>query len=160
MTAPGKGSLGSVESWPSASLTQHMFMASGQASRRVSLGSEPALSLHFKINFYWSIIAFTMWCQFLLYNKVSQSYIYIYPLPFGFPPHLGHHRVLGRIPCFTVSSHQLSILFIHSSMCIYLYTDIDISMSVPISQLIPLPFPPLVSICLFSMSGSLFLLCK
>ena len=62
MTAPGKAGLGSVESWPPASLTQLMLMAAGQASRRVSLGSELALSLYFLIKFYWNIIAFTMCC--------------------------------------------------------------------------------------------------
>ena len=62
MTVPGKGGLDSVESRPPASLTQVMFMGPGQASRRVSLGSEPTLAFYFFINFYWSIIAFTTWC--------------------------------------------------------------------------------------------------
>ena len=37
--------------------------------------------------------------QFLLYSKVSQPYVYIYPFFFGFPSHLDHHRVLSRVPC-------------------------------------------------------------
>ena len=40
-----------------------------------------------------------MLCQFLLYSKVNQLYIYTYPLFFGFPSHLGHHRTLRRVPC-------------------------------------------------------------
>ena len=32
---------------------------------------------------------------FLLYSKVNQLYVHIYPLFFGFPSHLGHHRSLS-----------------------------------------------------------------
>ena len=35
-----------------------------------------------------------MLCQFLLYSKMNQLYIYIYPLFFGFPSLLGHHSAL------------------------------------------------------------------
>ena len=38
-------------------------------------------------------------CSFLLYNKVSLLYVYIHPLCFGFPSHLGHHKVMSRVPC-------------------------------------------------------------
>ena len=34
-------------------------------------------------------------CQFLLYSKVNQLNIYIYPLFFGFTSHLGHRRTLS-----------------------------------------------------------------
>ena len=37
---------------------------------------------------------FTMLCQFLLYSKVNQLFVYIYPL-FGFPSHLAYHRALN-----------------------------------------------------------------
>ena len=30
---------------------------------------------------------------------MNQLYIYIYPLFFGFPSHLGHHSALSRVPC-------------------------------------------------------------
>ena len=73
-------------------------------------GLEPTLSLYFLINFFWSIVAFTMQCQFLLYNKVSQSYIYIYPLPFGFPSLLGHHRALSRVS-WAIQQVLISYLF-------------------------------------------------
>ena len=52
-----------------------------------------------KINFYWSIVALQCCVSFLLYSKVNQSYVYIYPLFFRFPSHLGHHRALSRVPC-------------------------------------------------------------
>ena len=41
---------------------------------------------------------FTMY-QFLLYCKVNQLCICIYPLPFGLPSHLGHYSALSRAPC-------------------------------------------------------------
>ena len=42
---------------------------------------------------------FTMLCWFILYNKMNQPYVYVYPLPFGLPPHSGHHRALSGVPC-------------------------------------------------------------
>ena len=60
-----------------------------------------------------------MLCQFLLYNKVSQLYVYIYPLPLG-PP--SFHPVILLIQvrsspstelsflCFIVCPHQLFFL--------------------------------------------------
>ena len=60
---------------------------------------------------------FTMVCEFLLYNKVSQLYVYIYPhissllrLPPSHPPNptpLGGYRALSCFPlaiCFTFGS--------------------------------------------------------
>ena len=55
--------------------------------------------LFFLINFYRGIVALQCCVSFLLYSKVNQLYIYIYPLFFGFPSHLGHHRALSRVPC-------------------------------------------------------------
>ena len=40
-----------------------------------------------------------MLCYFLLYSKRNHSYVYIYPLFFIFPSHLGHHRTLSSILC-------------------------------------------------------------
>ena len=44
---------------------------------------------------------FTMLCQFLLYSKVNQLCVYIYPLFFLFLSHLCHHRALSRLFCAT-----------------------------------------------------------
>ena len=41
----------------------------------------------------------TMSCWFLLYGKVNQLHVYVYPLLGGFPSHLDHHRALSRVPC-------------------------------------------------------------
>ena len=53
---------------------------------------------------------FTMLCQFLLYSEVNQLYVYIYPLLFGFPSHLGHHRAFSRVPC-AIQQVIISYLF-------------------------------------------------
>ena len=52
-----------------------------------------------KLFFLLAYSCFTMLCWFLLYNKMNQPYVYIYPLPFGLPPHSGHHRALSGVPC-------------------------------------------------------------
>ena len=49
-----------------------------------------------------------MLCYFMLYSEVNQTYIYIYPLFFGFPSHLGLHRALSSL-CYMAGIHQLSI---------------------------------------------------
>ena len=59
---------------------------------------------------------FTMLCQFLLYSKANQPYIYIYSASFfEFPSHLGHCRALSRVPCAN-SRFLLVIYFIHSTI--------------------------------------------
>ena len=42
------------------------------------------------IKFYWSIATLQCW--------VNHPCIYIYPLSFGFPSHLGHHKALSIVP--------------------------------------------------------------
>lgn len=42
---------------------------------------------------------FTMLCQSLLYCKMSRPCTYVCPLPFGLPPHSGHHSAIRRVPC-------------------------------------------------------------
>ena len=64
-----------------------------------------------------------MLCQFLLYSKVTQSYIYIHSYSHitshhGLSPEIGYSSL-----CCTVGPHCLSIL-------------------IPNSQFLPLPFPP------------------
>ena len=63
----------------------------------------------------------------------------IYPLVFRFFPHIGHYRVLSRAPVL-YSRFLWIICFVYST----------VYMSVPISQLIPPPLSPLVTISLFS----------
>ena len=105
----------------------------------------------FLIFFSWFLLAyscFTMLFQSLLFSKVHQPYIYIYPLFFGFLFHLGHHRALSGVHC--------ALQQVLSYLC---DTQYYIYMSVPLSQFITPPFPALVTITLFSTSVSLFLLC-
>ena len=62
-----------------------------------------------------------MLCQFLVYSKENQPSVYIYPLLFGFPSHLGHHRALSRVPCTIQQAlisyvlHIVSIMYICQS---------------------------------------------
>ena len=65
-----------------------------------------------------------MLCQFLLYSKVNQPHIYIYPLFQGFPSHLGHHRVLKRVPC-AIRQDLIHYLFF-TQQCIYVNPSLPI----------------------------------
>ena len=47
---------------------------------------------------------------FPLYTKMNQPYVYVYPLPFGFPSHLSPHSALSRVPC-AIQSVLISYLF-------------------------------------------------
>ena len=78
-------------------------------------------------------------CYFLLCSKVCQPYIYTRPLPFGLPPHPGHHSAVSRVPCaiehvfisslfhtwsylsFLLISIQFSVQFnsFHSLSCVW-----------------------------------------
>ena len=58
---------------------------------------------------------FTTLCYFLLYSKVNQLYIYIYPFFFRFLSHLGHHRTLNTVSC------AIQQIFISYLFYIYLY---------------------------------------
>ena len=60
-----------------------------------------------------------MLCQFLLYSKVNQLYTYIYPLFFGFPSPLGHHRALSRVPCALQQVLISYLFYTQSQQCIY-----------------------------------------
>ena len=56
------------------------------------------LLLFIYFNFYWRTVALQCRVRFYCTAKwTSHLYTYIYPLFFGFPSHLGHHRALGRV---------------------------------------------------------------
>ena len=55
----------------------------------------------------------------LPYSKVNQLYVYIYPLFFAFPYHLGHNRALRRVLC-AIQEVLISYLFYTwNQECIY-----------------------------------------
>ena len=63
-----------------------------------------------------------MVCQFLLYNKVNQLYIYIYPHISSLPPSLSHPSRRSQSTqlvslCYAAASHQLSILHLVVYIC-------------------------------------------
>ena len=66
-----------------------------------------------------------MFCQFLLYNKVNQLYVYIYPhipSPLRLPPTLSHPSRWSQSTelislCNAAASHKLSILHLVGYIC-------------------------------------------
>ena len=52
--------------------------------------------IFFKNNFYWSIV--DLQCVSAVQQGESITHVYIYPL-FRFYSHIGHYRVLFRVPC-------------------------------------------------------------
>ena len=70
-----------------------------------------------------------MVCQFLLYSKVNQLYVYIYPLFVGFPSHLGQHRALNRVPC-AIKQGLTSYLF-YTQQCIHVNPNLPIHPTPP-----------------------------
>ena len=70
-----------------------------------------------------------MLCQFQVYSKVNQLYIYVYPLFFRFFSHIGHHRILSRVPC-AIQQVLISCLF-YIQQCVY------VTPSLPIHPLPP-----------------------
>ena len=100
---------------------------------------------------------FTMLCQFLLYNKVNQLYVYIYPYIPSFlslpptlpiPPLQGVTKQLVDLPVLC-SSFPLAIHFTLGS----------VYMSGLLSHFVPASPSPTVSSSPFSTSASLFLPC-
>ena len=83
--------------------------------------------LFFSFLFLLEYNCFMLLCHILLYSKVSQPYVYIYPFFFGFPSHLGHYRAPSRVPCAIYNRFSLVISFIHSK----------VYMSILILQFIP-----------------------
>ena len=61
---------------------------------------------------------------FLLYNRVNLLYIHIYPLFFRFYSHIGHYRVLSRVPC-AVQQILISYLF-YIQQCVYVSPNLPI----------------------------------
>ena len=74
-------------------------MASHEENKKSSSSTNKFILLWTLVfNFYWSIVA--LQCHVSFYctaKRTSHLYTYIYPLFFGFPSHLGHHRALGRV---------------------------------------------------------------
>ena len=98
---------------------------------------------------YQSIVTLQYFFKFLLYSVVNQLYVYLYPLLWGSPSYLGHHRALSRAP-YAIQSVLISYL-LYTQQCVY------ISPKLPLH---PTPPFPLATIHLVCTSVSLVLLFK
>ena len=99
-----------------------------------------------------------MVCQFLLYNKVNQLYIYVHPhisSVLRLPP------TLPILPLQVDTKHQADLPVLCNCLPLAIYfTFGSVSMSMPLSHFVPAyPSPTTVSSSPFSMSVSLFLSC-
>ena len=70
-----------------------------------------------------------MLCQFLLYSKVNQLYVYIYPLFFISFPFRSPQSIEQSLLSYTVDSHLLSILYIVSVVYICQSQSLNLSPS-------------------------------
>ena len=57
----------------------------------------PAFFLFLFFSFFLSIVTLHC-CQFLLYSKVKQPYVYLYHFFFGFLSHLGYQKPSSKVP--------------------------------------------------------------
>ena len=99
-------------------LGHHQDRKSVVQGKSVDLGGRRIIKKNYYFlifkNFYWSIV--DLQCQFQVYSKVNQLYVYMYPLFFRFPSQLGYHRSLSRVLC---AIHQVLIsylFYIHRSV--------------------------------------------
>ena len=60
-----------------------------------------------------------MLCQFQVRSKLNQLYTHIYPLFFKFFSHIGHYRVLSRVPCAV--QQVLVVYLFYIQWCVYVF---------------------------------------
>ena len=98
-----------------------------------------------------------MVCQFLLYNKVNQLYVYIYPL---IPSLFSLPLTLPIPPLQVVTKHRADLPVLCSSFPLAIYFTFGrVHMSMLLSYFVPASPSHPVSSILFSTSASLFLPC-
>ena len=82
---------------------------------------------------FFLLVNFLLKYCFTMYSEMNQPYLYVYPLLSGLPSHSGRHSALEFPVIYSMLS--LVIYFIHSSNSVFV--------SIPISQCLPHPRPPL-----------------
>ena len=103
----------------------------------------------FVFGFFTSLLeynCFTMLCQFLLYNKVNQLYVYIYP---HIPSLLSLLATLPIPPLQVFTNHgaELPVLCNSFPLAIY-FTFSSVYMSMPLSHFVPASHsPPCPQVC-------------
>ena len=115
--------------------------------------------LFFSLTSFLEYNCFTMVCQFLLYNKVNQLYLYIYPhIPYllHLPP------TLPIPPVQVVTKHRADLCscamqLLPTSYLFYIWQCTYVHATLSLRPSLPFPLPG--SSSPFSMSASLFLSC-
>ena len=100
---------------------------------------------------------FSLWCQLLLYNKMKQLYIYIYP---HIPSLLCLPTTLPILPVQVVTKHGVDLCamqLLPTSQLFYIWQRMYVNAILSLRPTLPFPLP--VSSSPFSTSMSLFLPC-
>ena len=97
------------------------------------------------LKFLLACSCFTMLCQFLLYSKVNQPYVYMYLLFFILPSLLDHHRVLSRVPC--AMQQALTSYLLYTQQCIYVNTNLPIHPTPTFPPQYPYVYPLCLLLC-------------
>ena len=85
----------------------------------ISLKYLPPIPISVFLKFLLGYNCFTVFCQFLLYSRVSR--LYVYSLFFRFLFHLGHHRALSSFLAI-----QQVLIFFYMQQCIYVSPNLQI----------------------------------
>lgn len=101
--------------------------SSPQSFCKLTLSLDSHLFFKFLSRYGW----FTMSYQFQVYIKVNLFYISIYPLSFRVFSHIGHYRVLSRVPC-SIQGVLIIYLFTYSNS-VYANPNLLIYPSFPLS---------------------------
>ena len=118
-----------------ASPTINMCDSITQQNKNKEIIISPLIFLN---QFLLECSCFTMLCQFLLYSKVNQFYVYIYPVFLRFPSRLGHHRALSRVP--RAIEQVLMSYLLYTQECIYVNPNLQVHPTLPLAPLIEMTF--------------------
>ena len=95
---------------------------------------------------------FTMLCRFLLYSRVTQSYIYLHSFSHTIFHHVLPQEIGCRSLCYPVGPHGLSIL--NGIVCVYSPQTPCLSRFLPLPPWQPQVCSPSLSVCFCFVDGS------
>ena len=132
--------------WPASYLPLTLSFSEGKCSSKLK-----RIELFLKLIFVGVDLLYSIVLVSAVQQSGSAIWLYVPPL-FWIPSHLAYHRALGKVSC-AIQQVLISYLF-YTQYQQYIYVSIS---QFPNSSHHP---PTLGSICLFSISVSLFILCK